>query len=380
MGFLEVDLRVCENLKMYARISPLLKFVAAIAFALILIDAAVLRSGAYTSWIEPDSTAGSVVNALALIRHDTDPARRNILVLGNSQIGEGFSWPTADAAADRSELHFVNGAVAGTTPRLWNYLLREVDPHANLFAAVVLMVDYDPSRWRSSFADYPLDTSYAAPLLRIGDLVEYPESFSDPNLRERARRAILLPLQAMRDDILDFIAHPKKRRTDVLLGRPGWIAATAVYPGHPEALPEMAIDPSTGAPSDWGAEEAELKPKLEPYFRDLGLRADPNTLATNIEYQREWVGRIASRYHAQGVPVIVFNVPRGPWHASLVPPPQPNSALVELNRSGAVTLLPGDSFVQFEKPQFFFDTLHMNHAGREAFSTVFAQKIAPLVR
>ena len=365
---------------MFYRLSALLKLVAAIALTLILIDTAVFRSGAYASWIEPNSTAGSVVGAAMLIRHDTDPARRNILVLGNSQIGEGFSWPIADATVDDKTLHFVNGSVAGTTPRLWNYLLREVDPHADRYAAIVLMVDYDVSRPRSSFADYPLDTSYAAPLLRFGDLDDYPPSFTDASLRERAQRAILLPMQAMRDDLLNFVTHPGKRREEIVKGRPDWIAATAVYPGHAEALPDLPIDAKTGLPSDWGTDGAILRPKLEPYFRDLRLNADAKTQAANIDYQRDWVGRIAERYHAQGVPVIVFNIPRGPWYESLASEPQLNPALLELSKAGAITPLPGDAFVQFEKPQFFFDTLHMNRAGRETFSVLLAQKIAPLVR
>ncbi len=365
---------------MFYRLSALLKLIAAIALALILLDAAVFRSGVYAPWIEPDSTAGSVVGTATLIRHDTDPARKNILVLGNSQIGEGFSWPIADATVDDKNLHFVNGSVAGTTPRLWNYLLREVDPAANRYAAVVLMVDYDVSRSLASFADYPLDTSYAAPLLRIVDLNDYPPSFADASLRERALRAILLPVQAMREDLLDFIAHPFKRGKEIVKGRPDWIGATAVYPGHPEALPDLSIDSSSGLPSDWGADAASLKLKLESYFRNLRLDADAKTRAENIDYQRRWVGRIAERYRANGVPVIVFNIPRGPWHGSLVPAPQPNPALLELSRAQAISFLPGDAFVQFEKPQYFFDTLHMNRAGRQAFSVQLAQKIAPFVR
>lgn len=365
---------------MFYRLSALLKLVAAVALTLILFDAAVFRSGLYAPWIEPNSTAGSVVGATMLIKHDTDPARRNILVLGNSQIGEGFSWPIADATVDDKQLHFVNGAVAGTTPRLWNYLLREVDPHADRYAAIVLMVDYDLSRSNTPFSDYPLDTSYAAPLLRIGDLLDYPASFADANLRERARRAILLPMQAMREDFLDLVSHPVRRKEEVTKGRPAWISATAVYPGHAEALPDLPIDPNTGMPSDWGMDEPTLKPKLEPYLRDLRSSADAELQAANIEYQRDWVGRIAKRYHARGVPVIVFNVPRGPWHGALAPSPQPNSALLELNRAGAIALLPGNAFVQFEKPQYFFDTLHMNHAGRQAFSVLIAQKIATLLR
>lgn len=364
---------------MFKRIAPLLKLIAAISLILFLIDAAVFRSGVYASWMEPDSTGGSVVGDIAAIRHYTDSTRRNVLVLGNSQIGEGFSWPTADAAIGKSDLHFVNGSVAGTTPRLWSYLLREIDPDCSRYAAIVMMIDYDLSRWRSSFADYPLDTSYATPLLRIGDLDDYPSSFGDPDLRARARRAILLPLQAAHEDILNFIVHPLERWEKIVKGRPGWIAATAVYPGHREALPTLPIDKDTGMPSAWGPDAATLKPKLESYFRDLRKYASAEAMSANIDYQRRWVGRIAQCYRAHDVPVIAFNVPRGPWHGALTAAPQPNAALLDLHKAGTITLLPGDAFVQFEQPQFFVDTLHMNHTGREAFSALLAQKVAPLV-
>jgi hypothetical protein len=183
----------------------------------------------------------------------------------------------------------------------------------------------------------------------------------------------------MRLDLLDFIAHPLKRRHETVQGRRNWIAATAAYPGHQEALPDLPVNDSTGMPSDWGADEASLKPRLEPYFRGLRLPADASVLEANFDYEREWVGRIAARYREKGVPVIVFSVPRGPWHGTLAHSPQPNRALLDLSRDGSIQLLPGDAFVQFEQPQFFFDTLHMNHTGREAFSTLFAQKIAPFV-
>jgi len=94
---------------------------------------------------------------------------------------------------------------------------------------------------------------------------------------------------------------------------------------------------------------------------------------------REWIGGIARRYQAHGVPVIVFVVPRGPFHALLAPVPVAAGAIAELRDAGLIRMLPGDTFVSFEQPRFFFDTLHMNRAGREAFSAMLAQKIAPLV-
>jgi hypothetical protein len=371
--------RWANFVRMFTRTAPLLKLFVAIAVILVVIDAVVFRSGWYAPWIEPASTAGSVVNTTLLIDHYYDPARKNVLVLGNSQIGEGFSAALADTLSGRPDLHFINGSVAGTTPRLWNYLLRNVDRHGQRFAAIVLMADYDTSRLKTDFTNYPLDTRYAAPLLRLSDLIDYPDSFADSDLRARARRAIMFPLQALQEDVLDFASHFKKRMRRVETQRPGYIAATAVYPGHPEALPDLPIDKVSRTPSRWDAIDAALKSKLDGYFRALDEPAAAPLQLANDRYQREWIGRISSRYQAHGVPVIVFAVPRGPWHQLLLPAPQPNAALAELRDRGRVQLLPGDTFTELEQPQFFFDNLHMNHAGRERFSALFAQKIAPLV-
>jgi len=346
---------------------------------LLLLDVALIRSGVYYGWIEPDSTAGSVVGATLAIPHYYDPARKNILVLGNSQIGEGFSGSLADAESGRDDLHFINGAVAGTTPRIWNYLLRSVDPHADKFAAIALMIDYNLDERFDDLGNYPLDTGYAVPLLRITDVLDYPATFSDPAQRARARRAILLPLQALHDDARALLAAPRRRYHEIVDNRPQWLEAVGAYPGREQALPDLVIDHDSGLPVEWGPHESDFKPMLEGYFRGLREHADAARQASNMDYQREWLGRIAARYAAHNVPVIVFVVPRGPWRATLSPPPVANAALAEMAARGRIHPLPGDAFVELEQPQFFFDTLHMNRAGRTRFSQLFARAVAPLV-
>jgi hypothetical protein len=364
---------------MFTRLWPLLKLFAAAAITLALIDALVFRSGAYAPWIEPDSTAGSVVGARMAIDRYYEPARKNILVLGNSQIGEGFSAQLADLAAARPALHFINGSIAGTTPRVWNYFLRQIDPAANRFAAIVMMVTYDSTYQHYEFLNYPLDTPYATTLLRLSDLNDYPATFTVPDQRERARRAILLPLQALHEDILMFLAHPLQRIEQVRHGRQGWLYAISQYGGQGGALPELPLDSASGMPSSWGDHEAESKSKLENYFRTLRDIAPPEQQQINDNYLRLWLGRIADRYAASHVPVIVFSMTRGPWQKTLMPAPTASGAVAELRNAGRLLVLPGEAFTALEQPQFFFDTLHLNHAGRERFSALFAQQVAPLV-
>jgi hypothetical protein len=301
-------------------------------------------------------------------------------VLGNSQIGEGFSAQVADLAAARPDLHFVNGSIAGTTPRLWHYFLRQVDPDATRFAAIAMMVSYDSIHQTNEFVNYPLDTSYAATLLQLGDLFDYPLTFTATAQRERARRAILLPLQALHEDILAFASDPQRRLKQIREDRPGWLYAVGQYGGQGGVLPDLPIDATTGMPSNWGEHESELKPKLENYFRNLRTLATHEQQQSNDDYLRLWLGRIVDRYAKTHVPVIVFSMPRGPWQKTLVPAPIASGAVAELRDSGRILALPGDAFTALEQPQFFFDTLHLNHDGRERFSALFAQQVAPWVR
>jgi hypothetical protein len=183
----------------------------------------------------------------------------------------------------------------------------------------------------------------------------------------------------LHEDAQSLLAHPLQRIKTVRRYWPGWLPAIALYLGHDEALPELIVDHQTGMPRDWGAQETQLRPMLEKYFRVMHQGADASLLQINQRYEREWLGRIVDRYASRGIPVIVFVVPRGPWAKELAKIPQAYGVVAELAGSGRLRALPGDAFVALEQPQYFFDALHMNRRGRERFSREFAQLVAPLV-
>lgn len=357
------------------RIWPLIKLVLVALVGLALVDLLVFRSGIYATWIEPNSSAGSVVGSTMLINRETKTNAHNILVLGNSKIGEGFSATLANQASARPDLHFVNGAVAGSTPRIWYYLLREVDPDCNRYAAIAMMVDYDPTLNQEDMGNYAADTNYLQPLLRITDFYEYAASFTNPVQQERARRAVMLPLQALHDDASSLLQSPLRRFRDSGRNRRLWMDAVAVYGGHEERLPDLDIDVSAGMPRNWVGIPESTKPSLDGYFRGLHQRANEQTMAANNAYVERWVGTIAECYRAAGGKVFVFSVPRGPWHQLLVPAPEPGGAIADLANRGLIEPLSGEAFLSLEQPKFFFDHLHMNHDGREGFSRLLATEI-----
>ena len=360
------------------RLRFLLRLVVAGAVLLMAWDALLFRSGLYYHWVEPASTAGMTRSAIRLIDRSYVADRRNVLVLGNSRIGEGFSQRLADDATQGSGLHFLNAAIPGTDLRTWYYLLRRIDPRSERFAAVVLQIAYDPGEPTNVQADYPLDIAYLTPLLGLRDLVDFPGTFDDPALAERARRAILFPAQPLRDDIAAFLAAPNERFEHIREWRKYYVSSAVQYPGREQALPDLPLDPNTLQPTNWDGVEEKLKPQLSKYFASLRARPTAAIHASNERYFREWLARIAEPYRAHDIPVIVIRVPRGPWHAVL-PTPPPAGAVADLIDAGMLKALPADSFVGLEQPRYFFDSVHMNHAGRERFSPMLAQRVAALL-
>jgi hypothetical protein len=359
---------------------PILRLLAIALLAVVVWDAVMFRSGFYMRMLEPQSLAGSTRNAVHVIEGTVLPDRRNVLVIGNSRIGEALAPDLADATTKGSGLHFVNGFIAGSDLRVWYYLLREVDPEARRFSAVVLAVPLDPAEMLGTMADNVVDIGYLEPLLRLRDAGIFPASFDDSALRRRALRSILLPAQPLHGDIAAFLKAPLQRIRNARDNDNNHLSDLKVYRGRGAALPDLPIDPQTLLPARWdGMDESMRKTLTENYFRWLHVSPPPTVIDSNQRYFRDWLTRIAAPYRANGIPVILIEVPRGPWHGTQTPVPKPGGTIAALIQAGLVSALPGDTFVDLEQPHNFFDAEHMNRAGRERFTPRLAQRIAAIL-
>jgi hypothetical protein len=93
------------------------------------------------------------------------------------------------------------------------------------------------------------------------------------------------------------------------------------------------------------------------------------------DYRRLWYGKIAREYLAMGVPVYVFLMPRGPFHAKLGCPTALSGSLAKLSANGTLHFLPPQSFAALEVPGNFFDQLHVNAIGRAKLTDLLAHAI-----
>jgi hypothetical protein len=348
------------------------------------IDVSVFRTGLYWSVIEPNSTLGSVKIAFASVslleaEERTQTDRKPVLVLGDSRVGEGFSARLANAHAAElnSPIRFVNGAMAGAPPKTLYYLSRALDPSATRFSAIVLMT--------SSLADdqvgfpHPCwwELAYIHPFVGVADLPDLITDCWDDGVLERTVLSLFVAGYNYRLDLQALLADVPDRLHRALLSQHAAAESMAAYEGNPNTLEGMSFDVATGTIKI----PDELPPARAQAIRDYAslLMRLTEELPMTHDYRRRWITRLAKRYSAANVPVILVRLPRGPLHY-LVSGEHPISPFLEqLRKERAIRIADPATLSKFERPECFFDALHVNKVGREGVSRRLAESVISIL-
>ena len=343
------------------------------------IDAALFRTGAWLRWVAPTSGLGNVKQALANVAH-LPPRKGGVVVMGDSRMGEGFSAPVATDAATRAgaALTFANGAVAGSLPRGWFYMLRQAGGAEDRVAAVVIAVESFHDDDRGIQAERREDLLFVHPFLRLADLFDYPFTYLDPASRMQAAEAILFKGLFFKSDLQDFLTHPLARIREADAWRKHGLEWMAAYPGQKADVTGMTIDAVSGAVAF--SSPRPVDPTLQTYvdlLRRYRGRPPENTGAT--EYRRLWLGRLADWCRDHGSVLYVLRLPRGPLHHTLAPDDAATGVVAQMEAAGRLRTLPAATFAALERPEYFFDGLHMNGAGRVLFSGTLGRAMAQLL-
>ena len=175
--------------------------------AFICVDGAVFHSGLYVSILAPSSYAGRVSRITRAEKERAPSGLKEVLVLGDSRIAEGFSTTLANELGSPAGLKFVSLAEPAASANTWYYMVREVDPTTRRYAAIIVPygIGYEPNS-----AD-PLRISMTAPLLRYGDCFHFASGFQRWSGRFRAFIACILRGSAYQDDVVDLLSHPVAR-------------------------------------------------------------------------------------------------------------------------------------------------------------------------
>src|SRR5213592_3790237 len=274
-------------------------------------------------------------------------------------MAEGFSTTVADQLGSAAGFKFVNLTEPASTVNSWYYMLREVDPAARRYSAIVVPygIGYEPST-----AD-PLRISMAAPLLGYGDCFNFASAFQRWSGRFRAFTACILRGSAYQSDVTDLLERPIARMKNVQQEAER-LHSRAAYKGRDYDLVGTSFDPTTGqvtfAPKLTEAQRAAVRKSL--------IQPSQSDMEHSLKLQRDWIPRILNRYSKSSTAIVLTPVPRGPFAELPAFSVGQRAPSPEVTRQRTVFSLPEQTFDFLEKPDYYFDAFHLNAKGRQRFT------------
>lgn len=334
--------------------------------AFIFLDGVIFHSGLYVSILAPNSYAGRIEEITQAEKGRAPSGLKEVLVLGDSRIAEGFSVTLANELGSPYGLKFVSLAEPAASANTWYYMVREVDPTTRRYSAIVIPygIGYEPNS-----AD-ALRISMTAPLLRYRDCFNFASGFQRWSGRFKAFTACILRGSAYQDDVVDLLEHPMARMRSIQR-EPTRLHSRDVYKGRDYDLVGTSYDATTGRVTF--ADKLTETQKLA--FQKSLIQPSQADTEYSLKLQREWIPRIMNRYSNSPTAIVLTPVPRGPFvelpaftkgYDSVLP----SSVIQRTNFS-----LPGNTFHFLEKPEYYFDAFHLNAKGRQRFTEIFVSQL-----
>jgi hypothetical protein len=339
--------------------------------AFVCLDGIIFHSGLYASILAPDSYAGRLEVLTRAERQRSASGLKEVLVLGDSRMAEGFSTMVADELGSAAGFKFVNLTEPASTASSWYFMLREVDPAARRYSAIVVPygIGYEPIT-----ADL-LRISTAAPLLRYGDCFNFASAFQRWSGRFRAFTACILRGSAYQSDVSDLLEHPIARIRSVRQESER-MRSRDVYKGRDYDLVGTSYDPSTG--------QVTFAPKLteaqRQAIRKSLIQPSQSDTENSFKLQREWIPRILNRYSNSSTAIVLTPVPRGPFAELPAFSKEYQSILPSSVIQRTTFSLPDQTFDFLEKPEYYFDAFHLNAKGRQRFTEALVSELVGRLR
>jgi hypothetical protein len=339
------------------------------------LDALAFRTRYYAQNLKPDSTTG----LFELILWREQLAQKTlgdnvVLTMGDSRFG--IVPKISNALEPETGYVFRSAGVAGTDARSWYYMLRDLDPAADRYRAVVFGVDdYSDEDGPSEPDDDIRALHYCIARLRVTDVLDFARSFHSFDAKMEALRGGLLKGIVYQADLHGYLASPKSRTREVKFRRGGFEEWTYNFLGTDASMVGLTID--------WSELTAQFPPGAAANQREtvesfLLRRPEPQT-GRLAAFRREWFGRILDRYRNSRTKIVFVCLPRGP-----VPRPAwlarpAGSVIREFAMRPNVLLMDERFFEPIEHPEFFADGMHMNRPGVALFSTMLAREIGVML-
>lgn len=352
-------------------------FLGVLLAGYLLGEVLLFRSGFYARYLDPDRAAGGYVERVLYSEvHRPRSGKKEILVIGNSRIAEGFSAKIANQQDARDPFWFVNFGIPSTGDRVWYYLVRDLDPHRDRYAAIAIPIeDYaDPDDYED-IADRVSEMLLLVNRIRLPDIVPYTLSFSTWKARLEVFRGMTIKGIIYQKDFQQFLEHPSRRLQRISEVHAQEARDRYNYGGMKRSLAGLQVD--------WTNEKIVFPETMsEKQRRDLtGIIFRRPVQRQRIRaFEVRWLGALVDLYRGSQTRIVLFQVPRGP---AVRPTPLVHLSWTitdDLRKRPWVSVIDGHAFEDMERPEWFADDLHLNADGRREFSPRLADAVRSVLR
>jgi hypothetical protein len=330
----------------------------------LLAENLIFRTGFYNNFLEPYSSTGQVELSVYNETHRIPSGKKEVLVVGNSKMAEGFSARLANEHTAGDGLWFINLGIPATGDRVWYYLVRDIDPHRDRYAAITLMIDdYDDPDDYEDVADRWSELPLLIGRLKLTDIVPYTMSFTTWQSRLLVFRGLLLPGTIYQRDFQTFMEHPRERWDRVRQFRALGSKYGYDYDGMDHSMAGLSVD--------WEHQQITFPegtpPQKQEDLRNLFFRNPPqNGRIRDLEVR--WLAPLVDFYRGSKTRIMVFQAPRSPAQSPKPLVHLPWTCVDELAKRPWVKVIDRHAFEDLEKPELFGDHVHLNAEGRKIFS------------
>jgi hypothetical protein len=342
---------------------------------LFVLDGLLFRTPLYPSILQMDSSTGAFELTLRREQQAQTQNGDNLVVtLGDSRFA--YSPRLANQVTTRTGYVFRHAGVAGTDVRSWYYMLRDLDPTAWRYRAIVFgLTDYDDEDEFFTPDDDIRALHYAIARLRWSDVPGFALSFHSLGCQWEAWRGASLKGIVYQSDLLSFLSKPAERIRRTRIEHRDFDKWTYDYLETPRSMAGLRID--------WSAWKVTFPAGLDQdqqdtVNRDLMREPAPQT-GRLAAFRRAWYGRILERYRGSPTKIIFVRLPRGP-----IPRPdglvrKKSATIREFASRPNVLLCDEHAFDTLEQPELFRDGMHLNRAGIARFSPMLAEDISRML-
>lgn len=337
-------------------------WIASILLLFFSVEALIFRTNWYTQILDPDSTAGSFETHLYWLDKFRPKETPEVLVIGDSRIAEGFSPPQAGELTG-GKVRFWNMGIAGSTPRIWYYLLRDADPTHRRFREIVFALDY--YREIDSYDSPParmIDLNYVVNRIGIADIWDFASSFKSPEEKRAAFIGTLFRGNTLRNDFMNFLRAPRDRVQRSRFSRDEGLRHNDQYKGTDRSLTGLSRDSNGQLHFPPTATQRDIEATQNSFKTDV-----PSQVGETSAYRMRWLGKIVDLYRGSNTKLVFLELPRGPLPTTLLPD-APTKFIDWARQQPNVTVLDPQTFRSLEMPETYFDGIHLNRKGRGLFT------------